>query len=335
MSTSLEDRLADLDLPMPDTLVPRVLARVAEPAARRTSSVQRRPRWATVALAVVLLIVAVSGATFYAPRFAQALADAPIVGTAVGPALRSAGLAGLQGRFTALDSRATSSGYTVRLVAGYADKNQTVLVLSVDPPDHMLFGRTELTDQFGRAIAISGGVSDARTGDNVLIFDGLPWPDSFLGARLRLHASTLGAAPGGQAVAGDWTLQGTIPVESSRPLPPPAAGRLGDSTVRFTKVEATSATVSVYMEISGPLAGQLDRMVGPTIPYVAKPHLAFSYELVDASDRVATHMNGTSSTGVGPAAQVWAGWVITHPGDYRLRIAYEGVGSFERSITVP
>jgi len=98
--------------------------------------------------------------------------------------------------------------------------------------------------------------------------------------------------------------------------------------------EATSATVSVYMEISGPLAGQLDRMVGPTIPDVAKPHLAFTYELVDAGGRTATHMNATSSTGIGPA-QFWAGWVITHPGDYRLRIAYEGVGSFERTITVP
>lgn len=335
MSTNLEERLTDLDLPMPDTLVPRVLARVAQPGGGRINAVRRRPRWLTVAMAVVLLIVVVSGASFYAPRFAQALADAPIVGSAVGPALRSAGLAGLQGRFTALDSRATSSGYTVRLVAGYADKNQTVLVLSVDPPDHMLFGRTELTDQFGRTIAISGGVSDARTGDNVLIFDGLPWPDSILGARLRLHASTLAATPGGQTLAGDWTLQGTIPVESSRPLPPPAAGMLGDSTVRFTRVEATSAIVSVYMVISGPLATQLDRMVGPTIPYVAKPHLAFSYELVDAGDRVATHMNGTGSTGTGPAAQVWAGWVITHPGEYRLRIAYEGVGSFERSITVP
>ncbi len=334
MSTTLEDRLADLDLPMPDTLVPLVLAQVAQPGALRIRPGRSRPRWATVALAVALLIVAVSGATFYAPRFAQALADAPIVGTAVGPALRSAGLAGLQGRFTALDSRATSSGYTVRLVAGYADNNQTVLVLSVDPPDHSLFGRTELTDQFGRTIAYSGGVSDGRTGDNVLIFSGLPWPDSILGARLRLHASTLEAVPGARPVAGDWTLQGTIPVESSRPLPLPAAGTLGDSTVRFTKLEATSATVSVYMDISGPLAGQLDRMVGPTIPYVAKPHLAFSYELVDAGGRIATHMNATGSTGIGPA-QFWAGWVITHPGDYRLRIAYEGVGSFERTITVP
>jgi hypothetical protein len=281
---------------------------------------------------VVLVIVAVSGASFYAPRFAQALADAPIVGTAVGPALRSAGLAGLQGRFTALDSRATSSGYTVRLVAGYADNNQTVLVLSVQPPDHSLIGRMELTDQFGRAIEFSGSISDARSGDNVLIFHALPWPDSILGARLRLHASTLEAAPRGQPLAGDWTLQGTIPVEFSRPLPLPATGALGDSTVRFIRAEATSATVSIQMEISGPLANQLDRMVGPTIPYVAKPHLAFSYELVDANGRAATDINATGSN---RPAQVWASWVITQPGDYRLRIAYEGVGSFERTITVP
>src|SRR6266702_3374370 len=233
MSTSLEDRLTELELRMPDTLLPRILGHAAQTSEREVRSVRRRPRWATVALAIGLLIAVVSGASFYAPRFAQALADAPIVGTAIGPALRSAGLAGLQGRFTVLDSRATSSGYAVRLVAGYADNNQTVLVLRVDPPDHNAFGRIQLTDQFGRTIAFSGGMSDARTGNNVLIFQALPWPDSSLGARLRLHISTLEAAGGNQPVAGDWTLQGTISVEPSRALPLPAAGMLGDSTVRF------------------------------------------------------------------------------------------------------
>jgi hypothetical protein len=135
-------------------------------------------------------------------------------------------------------------------------------------------------------------------------------------------------------VAGDWTLQGTIPVESSRPLPLPADGTLDHSTFHFTQVEATSATVTIRMEISGPLATQLDRAVGETISQVAKPHPAFSYELVDASGRAATGISGTTSTGIGPA-KFSASWVITHPGDYRLRIAYEGVGGFERTITVP
>jgi hypothetical protein len=334
MSTNLEDRLADLDLRMPDTLVPRILAQAAQLGTRRIQPVRHRPRWVTVAMAVVLLVVVVSGASFFAPRFAQALADAPIVGTAVGPALRSVGLAGLQGRFTALDSRTTSSGYTVKLVAGYADNNQTVLVLKVEPPDHSFFAQPRLTDQFGRTIELRGGMSDQRTGDNVLLFNGVPWPDSLLGARLRLHATILEALPNGQPVSGDWTLEGTIPVESSRALPLPSAGNLGDSTFRFTQIEATSATVSIHMEISGSLAKQLDQMVGETIPGVAKPHEAFSYELVDASGRAATGIYGSISTGYGPA-QLSASWVVTHPGDYRLRIAYEGVGSFERTITVP
>ena len=334
MSITLEDRLADLDLPPPDTLVPRVLARAAQPGTRRIQPVRHRPRWVTVAMAVVLLVVVVSGASFFAPRFAQALADAPIVGAAVGPALRSVGLAGLQGRFTALDSRTTSSGYTVKLVAGYADNNQTVLVLKVEPPDHSFFAQPRLTDQFGRTIELRGGMSDQRTGDNVLLFNGVPWPDSFLGARLRLHATILEALPNGQPVSGDWTLEGTIPVESSRALPLPSAGSLGDSTFRFTQIEATSATVSIHMEISGPLAKQLDRVVGETIPEVAKPHPAFSYELIDAGGGAATAISGTTSTGIGPA-KFSATWVISHPGEYRLGIAYEGIGSFERTITVP
>jgi hypothetical protein len=333
MSTSIEDRLTDLDLRMPDTLVPRILAMAADPGARRVRPVPLRPRWATLAIAVVLLMVAVSGASVYAPRFAQALADAPIVGTALGPALRSVGLAGLQGRFTALDSHATSSGYTVRLVAGYADSNQTVLVLKVEPPDHDFFAQPRLTDQFGRAIELRGGMSDQRTGDNVLLFDGVPWPDSLLGARLRLRATSLEALPNGQPVSGDWTLEGTIPVESSRALPLPADGRLGNTTFRFTRVEASNATISIHMDISGPLARQLGRMVGETIPGVAKPHEAFSYDLVDANGSSATGIDASTSTGIGPA-QFSASWVITGPGVYRLRFAYEGVGSFERSITV-
>jgi hypothetical protein len=333
MSTILEDRLADLDLPMPGTLVPRILARAAQPAAGRSRTRRRTPPWATVALAVVFVVVVLSGAAFYAPRFAQALADAPLVGTAVGPALRSVGLAGLQGRFTALDSHVTSSGYTVRLVAGYADGNQTVLVLNVEPPDHSFFHEPLLTDQFGRAIQLHGGMSDSRTGDNVLIFSGVPWPDSLLGTRVRLHATVLRALPDGQPVSGDWTLEGTIPVETGRALPLPAAGTLETTTFRFTKVEATTATLSVHAEISGPLATQLDRLVGPTIPGVAKPHPAFFYELIDPSGGVATQIYGTSSSGIGPV-QFSGSWVIGHPGDYRLRIAYEGVGSFERTIIV-
>jgi hypothetical protein len=176
-------------------------------------------------------------------------------------------------------------------------------------------------------------MSDSSTGDNVLLFSGIPWPDSILGARLHLHASILEALPNGQPVSGDWTLEGTIPVESSQGLPLPAPGMIGDSTFRFTQVGATSATVSIHMEVTGPLAAQLDRTVGETIPGVAKPHQAFSYELIDPSGRAATHISDARSTGIGPA-QFSAIWVVTHPGDYRLRIAYEGVGSFERTITV-
>lgn len=334
MSTNLEDRLNELDLRMPDTLVPSILAQAPPPDTGRSGRMRHRPRWVTAAMAVVLLIVVVSGASFYAPRFAQALADAPVVGTAIGPALRSIGLASLQGRFSALDSRATSSGYTLRLVAGYADNNATILVLRVEPPDHGLFGQAQLTDQFGRTIQLHTGMSDALTGDNVLVFDGIPWPDSILGARLRLHASVLDSLPDGKPVAGDWTLQGTIPVESGHALPLPAAGILGDSTFRFTQVQATNATLGIHMEISGPLARQLDRAIGSEIPGVSKPHEAFSTELVDASGRSATAIYGTTSTWIGPA-QFYTIWVITHPGDYRLRIAYEGVGSFERTITIP
>ncbi len=42
MSTNLEDRLTELDLRMPDTLVPRILAQAAQTGERDVASARRR-----------------------------------------------------------------------------------------------------------------------------------------------------------------------------------------------------------------------------------------------------------------------------------------------------
>ena len=47
MSTNLEDRLTELDLRMPETLVPRILAHAAQSGRRRSGWVRHRPRRVT------------------------------------------------------------------------------------------------------------------------------------------------------------------------------------------------------------------------------------------------------------------------------------------------
>jgi len=198
---TLEERLTELQVPLPATVVPRVLAR----AERRDLRRARRALWVTAALATVVVLACLAGSLYAAPRFADALAGAPLVGGPTTALLRSIGLAPLNNRLTAINDVATSSGYRVTLIAGYADATQTVLVLRVEPPAD-LFGTAVLTDQFGRSLRPSGGVFESRSGNSVISFAGLPWGDSLLGARLTLHVSALQLNLEGPttAVQGNW-----------------------------------------------------------------------------------------------------------------------------------
>src|SRR5207237_6884282 len=73
MSKTLEDRLIRLEIPLPATLVPRVLS-----AASKRSPVARRRLRFTVTLAMMLLVGAFVASLYAAPRFADALASAPV-----------------------------------------------------------------------------------------------------------------------------------------------------------------------------------------------------------------------------------------------------------------
>ena len=330
MSKSLEERLTELDLDLPPTVAARVLARAEKPFVRTG----RRPVWQTAALAAVVVLALLAGSLCVAPRFADTLAGAPIVGGPTGALLRSIGLAPLNNRLTAINDVTTSSGYRVTLLAGYADATQTVLVLRVEPPAD-LFETSVLTDQFGRSLQPSGGVAATNTGDTVISFAGLPWGDSLLGARLTLHVSALQLNLGGPTttVQGNWNLHANLAVEPAQQIRPlPADGRLATTTFHFTSIVKSGPSLQVEMQVQGPLASHLTE-VGETSK-VSKPHPLFNVRLLDASGNEVNGLSSEMHSGLGSETGQWR-WLVTTSGRYRLVVSFEGVGQFERAIDVP
>lgn len=329
MSKTLDERLADLDVSLPASFVPRVLAR----ANKQTVRTGRRPMWRAVALAAFAVLGFLAASLYAAPRFADAVAGAPLIGGPTTAVLTSFGLAPLNNRLTAINDAATSSGYRVRLIAGYADATQTVLVLRVEPPAN-LYDTAVLTDQFGRSLRPSSGILAGSTGDTVISFAGLPWGDSLLGARLTLHVSALQLrpdAPTGSIVRGDWNLHATLAVEPAHSIRPlPEDGRLATTTFRFTSIVQSGPSLQVDTQVEGPLASHLTDAIGP----LSKPHPAFNVRFLDANGTEVQPLSSEASSGLGSETTRWR-WLISAPGRYRLIVSFEGSGQFEREINLP
>jgi hypothetical protein len=323
----LARRLATLEIPVPPMLVPRVMA-----ARRPTVRVGGIRRLSRLSAAVALVVLTFVAASYFAPRFGQALADAPVLGNATGPLLRSVGLAGLGGRITSFSGAAVSSGYRVELIGGYADAIRTIVLLRVQPADRsvLLWNGTgvTLTDQFGRRLELKGGAADAQTGEEVLEFEPISGPAASLGARLTLQAATLmafGATRDG--LQGDWVLHATIALDESRALPAPGPGRLGTMTVTFTRVTATATALEVQLHVQGGGPGALSRVV----PDALKGHPAFSLQLWAPDGTQAQALTSGVDEASGLVDTVWA---RSAAGVYRLVVSVEGIGTIERTIDI-
>lgn len=331
----LAQRLATLELHAPPDLVTHVLA-AARPQRRRAAG---RPLWANLGMAGVLLIGALMATTYFAPRFQQALADSPFIGPALAPLMQ--GFEPLSGRFQDVHAVSSSAGYQLQVVAAYADQNETYLAVRLTPVlttfPREFPGDATLTDQFGRTLALRGGSSDARTGTAIWNFAGVGWPDTSVGARLMLHVHALEVATDQpREIRGDWVLHLTVGVEPSKPYtgPLPADGQLGNSTVRFTQVQAGAATVRVQMHISEPLSKKLGETVGSVVPGVSKPHPAFDVRLL-ASDGSVVQPLGEETGSSLAGAEVTQTWLRPAPGAYRLVVSYEGIGQVARDLPLP
>ncbi len=325
----LADRLEALDITVPVTLIPSVLSNASQKPASRWA-----PWWLAIPGVALVALVMVTAGSYFMPAFGQGLADAPFVGRAAGPFLRNAGLATVSGRITALDDAATSSGYKIRLLGGYADSARTVLLIHVDPPGRLaLFPTTVLTDQFGRSYDFRYG-HGVLGGDEAVGFGPIGWPASRVGARLTLHVSRLTAFPsdGNDTVVGSWNLHGTLAVDEGKSLPEPRPARLGNLAFKFDSVQATPGALQVKMTVTGTAGVDLGRV----IPDSLKGHPAFNMQLIDPGGE-AVPWPGMESRQAGDrnSTQVTALWLRTAPGRYRLTMSYEGLGEFERQIDVP
>ncbi len=317
---ALEKRLQELDVETPDAglITARVLSRNAPPRRRGI------PRLATAPLALVAMVVLVA---YFAPAADIAIAERSHWS---GEILQWAGLVGASDRITAVNEMASSSGYRLTLQGAYADSSRTVLIMHSDPAIASADGfSTTLTDQFARTYHFSGSVSNTLTGDLVMTFEPLQWPDSLIGARIALHARKL-TTSARTDIDGTWDLTAALGVDAARPLPPPAPGDIGPAHVRFTSVTYTPATIEIRLEVTGVSGEELSRRV----PNGGKGEPVFLVEIIDPNGQLI----GGSFTGPFnpyPNPIEVSAYRQSQGGRYLVLVSYYGYGSFTRPLTVP
>jgi hypothetical protein len=271
MTDLLERTLEDMDFELPADLVHRALAGAAARPTRSGSTRRpwQRPRNVLIGIsaAAVLLIAANALTSYFAPRYGQALADAPILGAVAGPVLHFSGLDGSE--VVSLNEAATSSGHTVKLIGAYADSERTVLFLEVDGQPHGLptkqqsccYADATLTDQFGHSYQQIYSVDALAP-----TFSPLVAPASNLGARLTLHISSLmPTGPGFTEASGDWELHLTLLQQAGIILPLPAPVTANGVTYTFTSLRLSQLQLKVNYKMSGPLVDQ-QRGAAPQAP---------------------------------------------------------------------
>jgi hypothetical protein len=248
----LTQRLSMLDLPVPPRLVPRALATAAN--SRRQRMLRGRRILITVGAAVAV-VAGNLGLSYASPRYAQALASAPLAGTITAPLLQQAGLTGADPQL--IDVQDSQAGYTVRVFGGYADAVRTTLFVQIETADGKSVpdgtgpaARPTLTDQFGHTYLLRNGY-----GMPVLNFEPLVWPASAVGARLTLHIDSLDLPISGSTasttVSGPWNMSFDLTDMGGHALSVPAPVQVGDTTYTFSSVTLTSTVLEVRWTISG------------------------------------------------------------------------------------
>jgi len=333
---------------------------IVSPVVSRTASARFRSGRTVAAIAAILALVMLAnlGAAYYAPSYGRALADAPGVGPVSGRILQFVGLNDRD--VTVFNATATSSGHTVRLIAGYADGLRTVLFLDVDgrgltgnpksfgmsPGDYAigLEGLT-MTDQFGHGYALARGDQTVVA----LTFEPLAWPASQVGARLTLHVSAIQAewllAPGSDAdLKGDWTLHATLISAPAHRLAVPAPVQTAEADYTFTSLQASETTLIVQWSVSGAALDKVNSlwMQRPSPPTARDPEFDklmqgyFSTRLFDAAGKPMTMWDWgyefpTNKPGAGHMTAFVPG-----PSRYRLQFGDALTGLDEqRWIVVP
>ncbi len=301
-------------------------------AARRRTFVSPRLAMPLVAglLLVALLNVVV---VYFAPRYGNALADAPGIGPISSRLLSAVGLDGVGVR--ALDDSSTSSDHTLKLVGGYADGLTTVLFVSIDgkgltgdpktygthPGDYGLSPNDiKMTDQFGHSYDFSGtfGPTDPS-------FEPLAWPASEVGARLTLHVTALEAiwlmgTGKDSIIRGDWTLHATLASEPAHAITLPQPVTTERAVYTFVSVSASATLLVMHWTVSGPSVDEVrssPELGTPSSSGVMSDY--FTPQVFDASGRVMQFSEwGYTWPKSGPALGEMTVY-ISGPGRYRIQ----------------
>lgn len=272
----LEQRLRDLAVDVPDA--GRVTARAMGAGPRR-----RLVRWPTVGLASIAAVLLVALVAYFVPASGTVVARMPVAGDVL-----NAG-----DRVTVVGSSATSSGYTITLVAAYADSTRTELKLNVSPGAMVSFG-IGLTDQFGRTYNPTSGYGNALSGDNTTDFEPLAWPDAITGARITVQITELepGPDPSLGTIKGTWTLHATLGVDEGTAVALPAPVTLGRAHLTFKSIVYTPASVAVDLDITGVTMDDIDFRLPD--PNNLKGTPAFTLDVLDPDG---SSILGTTSEG--------------------------------------
>ena len=239
-------------------------------AGSRRIVLRRRP-WvragsAVAALATLVLINLL--ACYFAPIYGRALADAPGIGAPSSKILAAFGLTA--GDVVLFNDSSTSSGHTLRMVAGFADGLRSVLFVSVDGkgvnddpkgygmnPGEYALSEYTVTDQFGHTY--EGNLLSTA---NLISLQPLVWPASKVGARLTLHVTSLEALwlRKYNSLPGDWTLHATLVAEPAHTLPLPAAVHSPQASYTFTSIVSSTSTLSIRWKVAGPAVDEMNRL---------------------------------------------------------------------------
>jgi hypothetical protein len=221
------------------------------------------------------------------------------------------------------------NGYTITLVAAYADATRTELILNSAPAASFGLG-VNMSDQFGRTYTVSSSFTDLTTGDSRVELEPLGWPAQQTGARITVEITEV--HPNGDPTAaptpGPWILHATIGVDGATALALPQPATLGTARLRFTSVVYTPGSIAIDFEITG--VSFEDLHFG--IPSTPKPQPAFAVDLRDS--------NGTSIMAGSEEHVDWRGVIHVHVlGDRTSGTSYTFVATYfgdraERALRV-
>jgi hypothetical protein len=303
-----------------------------------------------VSLALIALVVAGNvTASYFLPRYGDALAGVALVGAVSGPVLRAAGLA--DARLTPGNDTAVSGGHRLQLVTAYADSDRTVFFIEIDgqplqvsskvPPaaGALAISDVHVSDQFGHHYPHLAGVYSPYDPIEV---EPLAWPASAEGGRLTIQVDSLGDySPGPhQLLSGSWTLRVTLFQQTAQALALPASGSIGATHYAFTGVHLSSSLLQVHIHVSGDAVNNLER-VAASRPTDAAGQRARGEEIGRTMRYFATKLIGPDGSVVSPRSWDAGGGEINStyagvgPGTYHLVVGDSTVGFYDSTLVVP